>query len=322
MMNNTLRHTPDGFSKIIAASLILHVAVIVFALVIYKGGAGRIYLTPVTVSLVGPEALGRQGISAASPAAAAPEAAAEKQVEGAKPPASPVMKPVVKPVAASVFKPAAAARPRVKSRATEKTNPPLRGLSPFALKKHENTVEDAIKVLREKVRKKEDKEELHAAESHIDALKKKNASSAKAAKHAGQGQSGNSKTSNALQAFTKTDGATSGQGGVKTGGAGTGVDSPSVKYRAYLTAVGDRVKNNWTYPEEFRKDKIEVIVSIKINRDGKLLDSWVEKSSGSNLFDESLMDAVKKSAPYPQLPEDYDGNVFETGLRFCKNCAQ
>lgn len=310
MMNNTLRHTPDGFSKIIAASLILHVAVIVFALVIYKGGAKRIYLTPVTVSLVGPEALGRQGVSAASPAAAAPEAAAKKQA------VSPVMKPVVKPVAAPAFKPAAAAQPRVKSRATEKTK------TPFALKKHENTVEDAIKGLKEKVRKKEDKEELHAAESHIDALKKKNASSAKAAKHAGQGQSGNSKTSSALQAFTKIDGAPQPQGGVKTGGAGTGVDSPSIKYRAYLTAVGDRVKNNWTYPEEFRKDKIEVIVSIKINRDGKLLDSWVEKSSGSNLFDESLMDAVKKSAPYPQLPEDYDGNVFETGLRFCKNCAQ
>ena len=305
MMNNTLGHTPDGFSKIIAASLILHVAVIVFALVIYKGGAKRIYLTPVTVSLVGPEALGRQGVSAATPEAPAQKQAAE---------------PVVKPIAASLPKPAAAALPRVKSRSAEKTK------SPFAIKKtkDDNTTEDAIKRLKEKVRKKEEKEELSSAESHINALKRKNAApakaSAKTAKHTGH--DGGLKSSSALQAFSKTDGAPQPQGAIKTGGAGTGADSPSVKYRAYLTAVGDRVKNNWTYPEEFRKDKIEVIVSIKISRDGKLLDSWVEKSSGNNLFDESLMNAVKKSAPYPQLPQDYDGNVFETGLRFCKNCAQ
>lgn len=162
-MNSALRHTPDGFSRIIAASLILHAAVIVFALVIYKGGGNRIYMTPVTVSLVGPEALGRQGVSAAGHAAAAmaaAEAPAKKQAAG----------PAAKPVAKAV----AVISPRVKGRSAEKTK------SPFALKKakDDNTVEDAIKRVKEKVRKKEAKEELQTAESHIDALKKKNVSSA------------------------------------------------------------------------------------------------------------------------------------------------
>lgn len=310
-------HTPEGFSRIITASLIAHVIVIILGLVIYKGEAKRVYLTPVTVSLVGPEALGRQGAPAAERSAPPAPAAqpAQKQTAG-----QPVKAAAI-PAAKAIKK--AAARPITKTVLPRaKGSSPAKMKNAFASKKTKDNAaaDDAIKRLKEKVRKKEDKEELSSAESHISALKKKNspaAAPAKAVKRAGH--EGVLRSSGALQAFSKADGAP--KDGVTTGG-GKGADSPSVKYRAYLTAIGDRVKQNWSYPEELRKDKIEIIVSIKIGKNGKLLDSWVEKSSGSGLFDESLMDAVKKSAPYPELPEDYDGNVFETGLRFCKNCGQ
>ncbi len=60
----------------------------------------------------------------------------------------------------------------------------------------------------------------------------------------------------------------------------------------------------------------EVLVSVRIARDGVLIDSWIEKGSGNRLFDDSALKAVKKAAPFPPLPEAFDGDYLEIGFRF------
>lgn len=94
------------------------------------------------------------------------------------------------------------------------------------------------------------------------------------------------------------------------------------KYPAYYGLLRDKVQENWIYPEGLKDDRISVIVSIKIARTGKLLDVAVEKSSGDQAFDSSLLKAVRKAAPFPPLPVDMEGSFLETGLRFCPGCAQ
>ena len=102
---------------------------------------------------------------------------------------------------------------------------------------------------------------------------------------------------------------------------GVSAENLDVKYRAYLIQITERVQEQWEFPAELERGGISVIVSLKIGKDGKLINSWVEKSSGHTLFDESLMKAVTKAAPYPALPTGFEGDFLEVGLRFCPGCG-
>ncbi|MEK6531536.1 MAG: cell envelope integrity protein TolA [Deltaproteobacteria bacterium] len=106
------------------------------------------------------------------------------------------------------------------------------------------------------------------------------------------------------------------------GNAGLSRASIESNYPAYYSAINERVQSNWAFPEGRDARALSVIVSIRIKRDGQLLDAWVEKTSGNTLFDESLLNAVKKTSPFPALPDGFPDNFLETGLRFCPGCAR
>ncbi len=124
--------------------------------------------------------------------------------------------------------------------------------------------------------------------------------------------------------------------GIKAEGTGEGVgEGPSgtrssglragefeIKHKAYFVIIRDRINENWFYPEGFNRKGVSVIVSIRIGRGGELIENRVEKTSGNRQFDLSLLHAVKKSAPFPPLPIDFEGEFLETGLRFCPECAK
>ncbi len=94
----------------------------------------------------------------------------------------------------------------------------------------------------------------------------------------------------------------------------------STRYPAYYALIRDRVQENWKYP--FQDDKVLVTISMKIDKTGALLDVTLEKGSGNALLDASLINAVKKAAPFPALPHGFEGNFLETGLRFCQGCTE
>jgi TolA protein len=102
--------------------------------------------------------------------------------------------------------------------------------------------------------------------------------------------------------------------------AGAQLSNLQASYPAYYSAITDRVQSSWVFPEGMAGKDLSIIVSIKIGKDGGLLESWIERSSGNTLFDESLVNAVKKASPFPPLPEDFKGKYLETGLRFCPMC--
>lgn len=93
-------------------------------------------------------------------------------------------------------------------------------------------------------------------------------------------------------------------------GSGAG----GAEFNSYYAVLKSKIDEAWEFPGEF---KSEIRVTIRIGRSGELLGSWIEKTSGSVLFDESLLAAIKKAAPFPPLPENHKGRHLETGLRFC-----
>ena len=63
-------------------------------------------------------------------------------------------------------------------------------------------------------------------------------------------------------------------------------------------------------------------VGLIVNRDGHVLDAWIETSSGSRELDEAALQTVRRSDPLPSLPGNLPGSIdlivplnFDAGLR-------
>jgi len=89
------------------------------------------------------------------------------------------------------------------------------------------------------------------------------------------------------------------------------------KTNDYTNVVSSRVHSNWSIPPGLKpRGDILAIIEIKIMRDGSLAYAGFEKRSGNSYYDDSAMKAVKKSAPFPPLPEGFPDNSLEIGIRF------
>ena len=99
-----------------------------------------------------------------------------------------------------------------------------------------------------------------------------------------------------------------------SGGSGMGVSD--VEFQEYYSKVWKRIKSMWAVPEDLLDEDLETVLGIRISRDGKILDVWMESASGDNYFDDTAKRAVKKSDPLPPLPEKYSGRTLDIGIRF------
>jgi len=94
-------------------------------------------------------------------------------------------------------------------------------------------------------------------------------------------------------------------------------DQATAQRNEYIALVWARVKGNWTLPQALMpKDSVETIIAVKISRSGALDSIGFEKRSGYQYFDDSALNAVKKSTPFPPLPSHIAGNYIEIGIRF------
>ena len=100
-----------------------------------------------------------------------------------------------------------------------------------------------------------------------------------------------------------------------SGGTQTGI-----AMQLYKLEVETRIKENWGYPAAFidpEKNKdLEALVIVKVSRDGTILKSWFEKTSGNAGYDESVRKAIERSNPLPPFPEGYLKTYEEIELHF------
>ncbi|MGH8561063.1 MAG: cell envelope integrity protein TolA, partial [Nevskiales bacterium] len=84
---------------------------------------------------------------------------------------------------------------------------------------------------------------------------------------------------------------------------------------AYSAAISQQIARNWLKPPGISDDlKCEALVSQL--PDGNVTSARITKSSGSTVFDESVIKAIYKATPLPQPPSP---EVFERDLEiaFC-----
>jgi colicin import membrane protein len=110
-------------------------------------------------------------------------------------------------------------------------------------------------------------------------------------------------------------------------GAGTGYGLPGsaegggkvldpVSQR-YMLEIWEKIKNSWGLPgmASFKKD-LETIVTIRIRKDGRIVDINIEKRSGNRIYDESILRVLRSVDPLPPIPTTLNMESMEIGFRF------
>lgn len=99
------------------------------------------------------------------------------------------------------------------------------------------------------------------------------------------------------------------------GGGGGGGQGDS-RLAQYYTQVWQRVRSNWTLPQEWQESNLVAIVVISIVPSGHITNIKFEKRSGHPSFDQSVIRAVERSNPLPRFPVGMTTSVQEIGIRF------
>lgn len=98
-------------------------------------------------------------------------------------------------------------------------------------------------------------------------------------------------------------------------GPGSGIDAAQdVDFGPYMAALQRKVKRNWIAPEAGNSRRSVLIFSIA--RSGELLNLRVGKTSGSTSSDQSAMEAVRRAAPFANLPSAYKGDRIDIQFTF------
>ena len=103
-------------------------------------------------------------------------------------------------------------------------------------------------------------------------------------------------------------------------GLGDGISSARVDAHDfgspyYLSLAFGKIRDAWENPVQSPSTLLTTIY-FKILRDGSILETKVEKTSGIDLFDQSALRAIVSSAPFPPLPNEFTGEYLGIHLEF------
>ena len=88
-----------------------------------------------------------------------------------------------------------------------------------------------------------------------------------------------------------------------------GFDSPY-----YLNILFNKINNLWDNPFE-GQEQIKCVIYFVVGREGKIIDSAIETSSGISAYDQAALRAVLGCKP-PRLPNQFDSPELGIHLEF------
>lgn len=279
MRTRRLPSQDKGFAAFVAASLVLHLFVLVVGKTSSKSVASvqPVYNVRLVTSAPGGGARAPEPVAKGEPEAKAAPVAAKAE-------APPVAKAIPKPVV------------------TTETRPVLAKVKPVAPAKKTVAAEKPAAVAKvaakadTKAAKKEEKKEAESGTDLASAL----ADVKKMIKGKGSADgTPGGKVSPALEFGA-------GQGGREAG---------ALALQIYAGQVQVAIQRYWSIPSDLERTKAVVQLGLKVAADGQVLDVWIDEKSSVAMFDESAMRAVKKASPLPPPPQTKNG-VFIFYSRF------
>jgi TonB family protein len=96
---------------------------------------------------------------------------------------------------------------------------------------------------------------------------------------------------------------------VQPGASGvTGLEGGDFPYTLYLQGMVKKIGDNWKRPQV--DPGPGVVIYFRILRNGTIVESRIETSSGNAVFDRVALSAVRSSSPLVPLPFGYDGTYL------------
>jgi TonB family protein len=297
------------WTKMVPISVGMHLLILALLLNVLPKGNGVMKLEPAyMVDLVSPPGGGASGEKMdKAPAAPSPPQApaqpASKKAEPAKKEESRILKPVPQPQPIPVPKPIPEKPQPVKEDLSKNLDQALEKLKKKV--QQEQSLENTLTHLEKKV--KQDK----SLESALSRLEKK--------VQAGQG-SGKTVARTDNKAPSSSEGASgtgvTGAGSIASSNPGAS-EGVGIQFQLYNASLRSQIKKNWGLPEELLKRKdISAEILIKIGRNGHLEDSRFQRKSGVEAFDQEVLRTLKKSEPFPSLPDGYPKSTYDVILTF------
>ena len=98
----------------------------------------------------------------------------------------------------------------------------------------------------------------------------------------------------------------------------TKVKASRFPYSWYLSIVQGKVTSNWKQPSArlLGGENLTAVVSFRIKRGGMIEAITIRRSSGISTVDQSAAKAVRSSAPFPPLPDDYMESHLDVTIDF------
>ena len=85
-------------------------------------------------------------------------------------------------------------------------------------------------------------------------------------------------------------------------------------FSSYMTALQGRIQKNWN-PPEIEQDG-DATVMFTVTRQGNIVNTEIVESSKNPVFDESTLEALKKSAPFEKFPANTSRDVLTIKYTF------
>lgn len=95
--------------------------------------------------------------------------------------------------------------------------------------------------------------------------------------------------------------------------SGVGVDFGGSYYVDIMRA---KIGEFWRNPIRGATSVVRTTIYFKIEKNGKIKDAIIEKSSGIELFDQAALRSVLSADPLPSLPQEYTGDILGVHLEF------
>ncbi len=94
-------------------------------------------------------------------------------------------------------------------------------------------------------------------------------------------------------------------------GTGSAGELQDLQFLLYYRAVQQKIKDAWTFPGG--SNDLTASVNFSIGPDGSLTGVKIRQSSGDNAFDDSVVRAIRRAAPFSAPPDKYRAE-FQSGV--------
>lgn len=208
------------------------------------------------------------------------------------PPSPPPAAKKASPATAPVEKAAPKTKPVLQPKATEKE----RSITASKTKPKEEP---------KPATQKKESRPLQASEDEVSSLDEKIRQMRKRTQYmdVGAGKSG---------AGAKGSGGNSGLPGLGEGGGSRPLDPALQKY---INDIWERIQEAWRSPGLAKKN-LETKVSVRIRRDGRIVDFQIDERSGDRVFDETVARTLRSISDLPAFPASLNMPDIEIGFKF------